>query len=305
VYTPGSPPSFKVNVTGTIDSSFGKLFGVGTLPVTAAASVPVITSNLEIALVLDNTGSMSGQGKLTQLKLASKSLISIIKTNAESKGVKARLSIVPFAQQVMIGKENENQDWLDWDDFTSPKSNWSGCVSDREQPNDVKNKKPTGDPFTWYPAANCSLAKLMPLTDNWAGLNTKVDEMNASGMTNLTIGMAWGFNMLTPGAPLSTAAEPSKYLKRYMIVLTDGMNTKNKWTTDPAQIDARTSQICVNAKASGIRIYTIRVINGNETLLQSCASETSMYRNITNANQLTGVFEAIAKELSASIYLGG
>jgi Flp pilus assembly protein TadG len=60
VYTAGSPPAFKVNVTGSINSSFGKLFGVGTLLVAAAASVPVITSNIEIALVLDNTGSMSG-----------------------------------------------------------------------------------------------------------------------------------------------------------------------------------------------------------------------------------------------------
>ena len=61
VYTAGSPPTFKINVTGSINSSFGKLFGVGTLPLAAAASVPVITSNIEIALVLDNTGSMSGQ----------------------------------------------------------------------------------------------------------------------------------------------------------------------------------------------------------------------------------------------------
>lgn len=288
-----------------INSSFRKLFGVGTLPVAATASVPVITSNIEIALVLDNTGSMSGQGKLIQLKLASKSLISIIKANVANKGVKARISIVPFAREVIIGKENDAQEWLDWDGFTPGKSSWNGCVSDRNQPNDVKNSKPKGDAFTWYPAANCSLAKILPLTDAWDTLNSKIDAMNATSMTNLTIGMAWGFNMLTPGAPLSTAAEPSKYLKRFMIVLTDGMNTQNKWTNDPAQIDARTSQICTNAKASGIQIYTIRVINGNETLLQACASTASMYRNITNANQLTGVFEVIAKELSASIYLGG
>ena len=300
----GSPNKLVIKTSGSVPSMLGALFGVDTLPASADAEVPIVVPVFEIALVLDNTGSMNGQSKLKELKLASKSLVSIIKGSVEANGAKARISIVPFAKEVKIGTEHTGVNWLDWASFAGSKSNWTGCVSDRNQPHDVKNDKPTGDPFTWYPASNCNLAKILPLTDNWPDLNSKIDGLTASGMTNLTIGAAWGLNMLTPGAPLSTADKNSKYLSRYMIVLTDGMNTKNKWTSDPVQIDARTYQICDNAKAAGIKIYTIRVINGNETLLKSCASSTSMYYNITNASQLTPVFESIAKQLAASIYLG-
>ena len=129
--------------------------------------------------------------------------------------------------------------------------------------------------------------------------------MTAAGMTNATIGIAWGFNMLTEGAPLSAAAAPAPGLAKYMIVLTDGMNTRNRWTSDSTQIDARTIQACENAKAAGITIYSIRVKNGNPDLIRSCASDPGKFYDINSASQLTPTFQDIASKLVAKIYLGG
>ena len=48
-----------------------------------------------------------------------------------------------------------------------------------------------------------------------------------------------------------------------MILLTDGQNTQNRFTTVASQIDARTGTVCDNIKKANIKLYTVRVIEGN------------------------------------------
>ena len=45
-----------------------------------------------------------------------------------------------------------------------------------------------------------------------------------------------------------------------------------------------------NVKAANIKLYTVRVIDGNATLLQDCATKPDMYYDVQNATQLNGVF---------------
>ena len=63
-------------------------------------------------------------------------------------------------------------------------------------------------------------------------------------------------------------------------------------------IDARTDKVCTDAKTDNIKIYTIRVIDGNASLLQSCATNPGMYYEVSQASQLNGVFTAIAQNLA-------
>ena len=98
----GAIPRFKVDVVGKIDSTFGGIFGVSKLNVDAAASVPILVPKLEVALVLDNTGSMNGQGKLSELKDAATSLVSILTDSSSKYAADAKIAIVPFAKDVNI-----------------------------------------------------------------------------------------------------------------------------------------------------------------------------------------------------------
>ena len=41
-----------------------------------------------------------------------------------------------------------------------------------------------------------------------------------------------------------------------IILLTDGQNTQNRWTSSTTSIDARTQKACDNAKAANIKLYT-------------------------------------------------
>jgi hypothetical protein len=107
--------------------------------------------------------------------------------------------------------------------------------------------------------------------------------------------MAW--QTLAPVAPFN-APSPAPDLDKVIILLTDGQNTENRWTKSTSSIDARTQKVCDNAKAENIRVYTVRVIDGNATLLKNCATKPDMYFNVQEAGQLNSVFSSIAQNLA-------
>ncbi len=137
----------------------------------------------------------------------------------------------------------------------------------------------------------------MTLTNNWADLNSKVDSMNPVGNTNVTIGLQVAFQMLSPVAPFNASA-PKTDLDKVIILLTDGDNTRNRWSGTQSSIDARTKLACTNVRAANIKLYTIRVIDGNAALLRDCATKTDMYYDVQNASQLSAVFSTIAQNLA-------
>ncbi|NLH82068.1 MAG: VWA domain-containing protein [Phyllobacteriaceae bacterium] len=182
---------------------------------------------------------------------------------------------------------------------------WSGCLIDRTQPYDVQNDAPiAGLPVTLYPKANCTVGTLQaikPLTPLLTSLTTAVDALQPSGATNITIGVQWGMEALTSSAPLIGASSSSK---KYMIVMTDGMNTQDRWWGDGTanspnrdKIDARTKLVCDNAKKAGITVYTINLVQGDPTLLTYCASDSTKYFAVSDASQLSNVFLQIANML--------
>ncbi|MBX9774696.1 MAG: VWA domain-containing protein [Xanthobacteraceae bacterium] len=204
-----------------------------------------------------------------------------------------------------------------------PKTAWNGCVRDRNQDFDVASatlsyvatnvsmtninntsenypqaaSPATSDAFQPHQFYSCPAA-LMPLSFDWTALNNKIDELQPVGNTNVTIGLTWGFHAVSSTGPLANAAPPAADLEKVIILLTDGDNTQNRWTQVQADIDARTAKACAVVKAANIKIYTVRVIDGNAALLQACATKPDMYYNVQNASQLNAVFTTIAQSLA-------
>jgi hypothetical protein len=61
-----------------------------------------------------------------------------------------------------------------------------------------------------------------------------VDTMNPAGMTNVTIGMMWGWHALSPTEPFTQGQVDRPDVDKVMILLTDGLNTANRFTTNPS-----------------------------------------------------------------------
>jgi Flp pilus assembly protein TadG len=348
--------TLKVTASGAIEGTFSRVLGVKTLGFGGSSEVTWGIKRLELALALDNTGSMASNNKMTELKKAAKELLDTLYKAAKSTG-DIKVAVIPFATDVNVGTNNVNASWLDWSDWNEengheeeavcynkkgkvkkckkdsktwvPDSHttWNGCVTDRDQPNDALDTTPSvaiaSTMFVPHQADNCPTT-ILPLVDimsNWSPtdltsgspssvLGKKINAMTPNGNTNVSIGLAWGWHALTSNAPLPEGSAPKEDLDKVIILLTDGDNTQNRWN-DPddannavqraaqvALIDARTKATCDNVKAANIKLYTIRVIDGNSALLQSCATKTDMYYDVENAAQLNTVFSAIATNLA-------
>ncbi len=199
-------------------------------------------------------------------------------------------------------------------------STWNGCVMDRDQNYDQLNTAPsTTDASTLFPAQQYSACptQLVGLSYDWTALNSKVDAMSPNGSTNQGISLQWAWQSLTASPFTIPAMDPSKVYKQIIILLTDGLNTQNRWdgtgfpnqsASTIAKIDNRmyksgspVTGTCKNIKDAGIIIYTVQVNTGGDptsTLLQNCASDSDKFFLLTNANQIVTTFQQIGTELS-------
>jgi Mg-chelatase subunit ChlD len=289
----------QVDASATYRTQLFSILGLYELPLGAHSEARWGQRKLEVALALDNTGSMAWSGKMTELKKAVRDLLDKLKAAAQNPD-SVRVAIVPFDTTVRVNYTGSTApSWVKFDSAWE-KSGWTGCLEDRDQSYDVLDTAPTTS-ATRYPAASCSypdaLEKLRPLTNDWVALRATVDAMDPNGNTNVTIGLVWAWHALTPTDVLTEAKAPSEDLDKAIILLTDGENTENRWTTSRWSIDARTRTACSNIKAAKITIYTIRVIEGNATLLRECASDDSKYFEVEDASQLSSVFSAIGDKL--------
>jgi Flp pilus assembly protein TadG len=322
-----TPVTGKINLvaTGQYTPQISGFIGVQTFPVAVNTEVQWGMKKLELALALDNTGSMDWSNKMTELKKAAKSLIATLQKTAQTPG-DVKVSIIPFHKEVRVDTSifTYVSPWIKWDDWENENqtctnngnkvkgkgggsttcvpnlhTTWNGCFMDRDQPNDASDANPIST-ATRFPAKQCSysLATMLPLTYDWTALNNKIDAMEPDGNTNVSIGLQWAWHSLTTGEPFTQAAAPANDLSKYIILMTDGENTQNRWTSNSSSIDARTAATCTAVKAAGIKIYTIRVIDGDANLLRNCASDPSMYFDVQNASQLTSVFNSIGATLA-------
>jgi hypothetical protein len=153
------------------------------------------------------------------------------------------------------------------------------------------------------------------LTYDWTSLNNLVDSMDPTGNTNQPIGLVWAWQSLVGGGPLTSPSKSSNYTyKEIIILMSDGLNTENRWTT---KADSETDQqkkiddrmykkgsgdgTCANIKAAGITIYSIQVNTGGDptsTIMQNCASDSDKFWEVKSAGDLGTVFNAIGTNLT-------
>jgi Flp pilus assembly protein TadG len=322
--------TIQVSGSGAVTTDFLKVAGFPNISFSNSSTSAWGNVRMRVAMALDNTGSMADDGKMPAMQQAAKALVDQLGALAKTPG-DIYISIVPFAKDVNVGASNYSQSWIDWSDWDAnnqtcsgswwnqtctPKNHntWTGCVVDRDQNYDTMNTTPTtATPSTLFPADQYSYCKstsnpylqpIMPLSYNWTQLKTLIDNMDPTGNTNQGIGLAWAWMTLGTGAPFNAPAKDPNYTyKDAIILLSDGLNTQNRWYSNASQIDARQKILCDNAKAAGITIYTVHVNTGSppdpvSAVLQYCASGTDKFFHVTSANQTLSVFNSIGTSLS-------
>ena len=109
----------------------------------------------------------------------------------------------------------------------------------------------------------------------------------------------------TQGNPLSAPALPAN-TTQYIILVSDGLNTQDRWTGDGSNedsgTDARMALACTNAKAAGFVIYTVYVdlagTQGNSTVLQNCATDANKYFDLTTSGAIITTLNQIGQQIT-------
>ena len=321
--------SLTLNSTAVMDTNFMGLMGFPQLNITATSTTDWGNVRLRVALALDVTGSMADAGKMNALKTATKNLLDQLKTAATKNG-DVYVSIIPFAKDINVGASNYIQNWVRWDlweevngtcssswydtktkcknagkTWTPDNHNtWNGCVTDRDQDYDTKNTPPNvSNNATLFPAeqyTSCPVA-MVGLNYDWTSMKSMIDSLQPAGNTNQGIGIQWAFQSLTSAPFTVPAFDPNYKYQQIIILLTDGLNTQNRWSSTQSAIDARETITCSNAKAAGITIYTVQVNTGGDPtqdVLRTCASSSDKFFLLTTSGQIVTTFESIATKLS-------
>ncbi|MFO1108344.1 MAG: pilus assembly protein [Bradyrhizobium sp.] len=334
-YTPpsGSTPAIiKLDGSGFIVTDFMQIAGFPHMDFNTSSTTTWGNVRMRVALVLDVTGSMADDGKMTALKPAAKSLIDQLSPLATTNG-DIYVSIVPFSKDINMGPSYKDASWIDWTYWEAnngtnvctnrnawgnctnyvwtPASHdtWTGCFTDRTQNYDTLNTAPTSsdtrfpaDQYSYCDNSGAKIATVMPLSYDWTALKAKIDTLVPTGNTNQGIGLAWGWMTLTQSDPFNAPAkDPNFVYKDALVILSDGLNTQNRWYNNASQIDARQRILCDNAKQAGLTIYTVQVNTGGDptsAVLQYCASNASSFYLITSASQTASVFNQIGNQLS-------
>lgn len=163
------------SVNGSVDAKSGsalsttlmKAFGHNTMDVGAASTVVRGDSTIELAMVLDNSGSMAGT-YISDLKTAAKNLTATVFAGTEGSD-KVKVALVPFAASVKVGSMYKNAAWIDggaassihsenfdmtknrFDLFDSLGVSWAGCVEQRPGALDTDDTPPNaGNPDSLF-----------------------------------------------------------------------------------------------------------------------------------------------------------
>jgi Flp pilus assembly protein TadG len=157
-----------VSATSTVSTTMAQVAGVSSIPISASSTVKWGLSHVELALVLDNTGSMSASNKLPTLISAASSLVDTLSTTAGTDPDALKISVVPFSMTVNAGAGYQSASWITGvmpsaygsDIFSTANTNrftllsqmglaWGGCVESRPAPYDVQDTAPSsGTPAT-------------------------------------------------------------------------------------------------------------------------------------------------------------
>ena len=180
------------------------------------------------------------------------------------------------------------------------------------------------------PNKGCTLQPIIRLTDNYSALRTAVNNMVATGNTNVPLGAMWGWHTLSPNAPFGDGRPyGTERLQKIIIIMTDGENVMSGnnspnnsfynglgyiWqerlgmgtgsnTARRQRMDERfdhagnnQEDLCGNMKAAGIVVYTVavQVDNQAQTLMRRCASSPEHYFPVNSASGIGAAFDRIA-----------
>ncbi len=266
-----------VSAEVSVPTAFMGLAGIDTVPVSSTSVASIDGTRVEIAMMLDLTGSMGdtvaggSQRKIKDLEAASKSLVDTLLPAGTDVGGKVRIALAPFSEGVNPGPYLKTVTGV-----AKPATN---CVVERTGAEAATDTAPDLAPVPLAPVARmggsfyCLSKTIQPLTDDRATLVSALTSLPTGGYTAGHLGTAWAQYLLSPkwGSVFTGDAKPAAYggnVRKIAILMTDGLyntyydiGTPPKYASKVHEQTARSAAAaiatCNRMKDAGIVVYTI------------------------------------------------
>jgi Mg-chelatase subunit ChlD len=294
--TDRTPPEISIKLTGNsviaslsedMPSLLMKLGGVDSMKANARTEVMLPGSGkAEVALVLDYSGSMNESGKYVRMAAAAKDMVT--KLDEASEDGNFKVGLVPFSAMVRTSMPAQYVTQV------AGGTIWTGCTQDRQHPMNTGVTTPSSDAATKWgyfdktsenagnydcDAYAARQLNIIPLTDDFTKVKAQLDAMRPLGNTNIALGAEFGWNLLDNAAPFSGAASYTDGVTRkYLILLTDGVQTSKQWGPGKSRNIQHGQQnlvsLCSGMRAKGVTVFSIAydVTDKQVTsLLKECA----------------------------------
>lgn len=320
--TPGREVrSVCVTAQADVPMTFMAVLTVNSRTVTASACAGF--NDLEVVLVIDNTGSMQG-APIKAVKQAANALVDLMIPDGGAPSIK--VGLVPFRGKVRLAN---------WEDGRAPGCrNADGTVNNSNVPYKVGK--------TTYPDYSCTdtaMPPILALSYGKRAIKNAINSMTATGGgsyasgTLISEGLRWGRHVLTPDFPFTEGGPPSRY-RKVLILLSDGDNEDGTCggmfgSCDPRYtsncpyrrnayfqqnpmvtncncnnygcLDSTMLDIAQQAKdEDGIEIFTIRYGDSDSVdiqLMKAMASSDDHYFDAPSTSDIPEIFEKIGRQL--------
>lgn len=224
------------------------MLGINSLSAPAAGTAAESVDGVEISLVLDMSGSMGSNSRLSNLKVAAKDFVTTMINSGPTGDVS--ISIVPYATQVNAGELLSSYFNLTGEHDYSYCVNFASSDFDHTAISTTAQLQQTGPFDPWYQVeSNLRLpvcperasSDIIAYSLSESDLHTYIEGFSAAGNTSTDIGVKWGTMLLDPAMqPIVTdmiangdvntnfAGRPVAYddgALKVMVVMSDGQNT--------------------------------------------------------------------------------
>lgn len=284
----------------------------------------VLGKNLEIAMMLDVSSSMSGSTEVhgvTKLKAMQDAAKALIDTAVQSQQAPytSRVALVPYSTAINVGSTyfaavtgaSASGSWTSVVERTgttqytddAPASKLFGSFKSMKQ----YAKDDSGSPLWSVRDASSntpsSASRIRPLSSDKPSLKTAVGNLTTSGRTAGHLGTAWAWYVLSPkwstvwGGSAPNTYNPVGTYKAVVLMSDFEMNTYYAGSDNSS---LQTKKLCAAMKEAGITVYTVgyKVPANNATatdLWHSCASDPDKVFSADTVSELLAAFKAIAQ----------
>lgn len=259
----------RVEATAEMDVQmhFMQWWGVDYITTSVNSAAEEAIGDVEISLVLDVSGSMNNNSRLTTLKLAAQDFVQEMVDKSEDG--KMSISIVPYAAQVALPDAMMNQ--LNTDGV-NPHANCINFEAEAFQTSDFDldfvydrtlhftnwgtyDQRPNDDIVYNEICETSDNREILAFQKDAQVLKDKIQAFTAEGSTSIDLGVKWGLTLLDDSfqpiiAQMAAAGEvPAEFASRpdnpqsndtlkVMVLMTDGSNTTQYWVNDPYRAES-------------------------------------------------------------------